>query len=235
MSPTIAAVVLSTFCMLSSVAACDRQPLDFTPVVRPGGESPDGGDTAGPTQPEGGLDGATPKAIAADGSAGEEVAGQVPTKPEPANPVSCDSLVSGGNADGLRDFFWQRQVAEGSSSRAWDFVWIEQGCTLRYQHEDIQSSVTMGARDCADARGWVTNARFLAVLRTSVGCAIDGGKDATEAFDLTLAEEGRIGRKTYLCPEPTVETVRGCLRSIVDRLFVTEPQLDTEASTAIVR
>jgi hypothetical protein len=132
--------------------------------------------------------------------------------------VDCPTLAAQGAPDSLVDFEWEFQVAPGPGSDAWDYVWIEKGCQMRFQHQNAQRTVTMGVADCAETRAWATNARFLDVLRTGSGCPYGDG-NPTELFDLILTPEGRVARKTYACPEPTLEVLRACLHPVVDRLF----------------
>jgi hypothetical protein len=110
----------------------------------------------------------------------------------------------------------------------YDTVTIDSGCKLTYRYnvmtttfpKTTETSTTMSADDCAAARGWTTNERFLQILRTGDNCPYGDGNPG-DVFDLTLTDEGRVARKTYLCPEPTVEAYaaacarswRGCSRS----------------------
>jgi hypothetical protein len=216
MRSTMPATVLVALSLGSVLAACEgNTPLASSVVVRTGGGGAEGADAAA-TLGGGPVNLAPQKAVAPD--AGADAAPPT-TVTAPAEIPSCASLASGGAPDGLQDFMWQHQVAAGESSRAWDFVSIKDGCTLGYQHEDTPRTVTMAAGDCADARSWVTNARFLEVLRTSAGCSTDDGKNATESFELTLEQDVLVARKTFLCPEPTIAAVRACLSPLVARLF----------------
>ena len=73
----------------------------------------------------------------------------------------------------------------------------------------------MPASVCQAARGWVTNARFLDVLRAGAGCS---GGTLPEAFELTLTTE-QPRWKTWGCDEPTVALERSCLRALLDQSF----------------
>jgi hypothetical protein len=217
MHPTmIAAVVLGC----SILGACDgRPPLGSSLVLQGGSGAPAGAD-AGAMSAAGGPFNEKPSTeLAPDSGTQADVAASIDTSLEQGEPLSCGALASGGTPDSLHDFLWQHQVTAGQSSAAFDFVWIENGCTLRYQHDNAERSTPLVAADCADARGWVTNARFLDVLRTSAGCHTDNGGNATESFELTLTDGELVARKTFLCPEPSVEAVRSCLGSLVTRLF----------------
>lgn len=140
--------------------------------------------------------------------------------------LSCPELAAGGKPDRLQDFQWMIQTSFNQAF--YDTVTIAGGCKMTYVHnvmgapgkppQSSTQSVTMAAADCAAARGWTTNARFLEVLRTGENCPFGPGNPG-DIFDLTLTDEGRVARKTYLCPEPTVEAVRACLRPLVARLF----------------
>jgi hypothetical protein len=140
--------------------------------------------------------------------------------------LSCPELAAGGEPDRLTDFQWMIQTS--FSQAYYDTVTIDGGCKMTYVHivmgppgmpvHTSTRNVTMAAADCAAARGWTTNARFLEVLRTGENCPAGPGNPG-DVFDLTLTDEGRVARKTYLCPEPTVEAVRACLRPLIARLF----------------
>jgi hypothetical protein len=148
-------------------------------------------------------------------------AGKTAEPPAPAA-VDCAGLAAGGTSDDVDGFVWQRQVADGQSSAAYDYVSLGYGCGLKYQHDNDARVVTMDAADCAASHGWATNARFLEVLRTGDGCSIPPdllAKNATESFEVYLPGGDQPRRKTYGCAEPTLDLERACFRALVDRLF----------------
>jgi hypothetical protein len=130
-------------------------------------------------------------------------------------PLSCDELAAGGAPDQLVDFSWSQQSGSCPSSACEIFVGIKDGCALSVQIEDVSKTIAMSAADCAAARGWVTNARFLDVIRNGTGCA---GGAMPESFELTLLQE-QPGRKTWGCDEPTVDLERQCLTVLAKRLY----------------
>jgi hypothetical protein len=140
--------------------------------------------------------------------------------------ISCDELAAGGMPDRLSDFQWMIQTSFNQAF--YDTVTFDSTCKLSYQAFTMgppnmpPGSTTRGAMmlsgDCAAARSWATNERFLQVLRTGDNCPYGPGNPG-DLFDLTLTGEGRVARKTYLCSEPTVEAVRVCLRALVARYF----------------
>jgi hypothetical protein len=203
------------------LAACgdSRPPLSSSlagsraPSASAGGGGPVNGKTQAGEADAGGT-----IAVAPTNSAEAGLATGVDGGAAPAAPPSCAALASGGAPATLDNFTWGHQIAPGQGSDVWDFVWIENGCTMRYQHTNAMRTATLAADDCAAARAWVTNAAFLDVLRTGAGCPyLDG--NATETFELMLTTEGRVARKTYLCDEPTVSAERACLADLVKRLF----------------
>jgi hypothetical protein len=207
--------------ILVVLPACETTPpLDSNvasqaPPVQAGADAAAASPAGGPVAAKGGAS----TTFASDGGTKADAPAVVLIVPPPqAPPSSCEGLAAAGAPDTLVDFFWSDQVAPGQSSRVWDDLWIEQGCQLRFQHEDAQRTTTMSAGDCASARAWATNARVLEVLRTGVGCPYGDG-NATETLELTLTDQGRVARKTYKCPEPTLEVLRACLRPLVDRYF----------------
>jgi hypothetical protein len=206
---------------LAVLASCDgRAPLGSGVTGQAGSADRTAADAAAiPASGGGPVNARPPKELDSGADTQSEVAANTDTPTEPGEPPSCSVLAQGGAPDLLTDFMWQHQVTAGESSAAFDFVWIEGGCTLHYQHQNAERTMTMVSGDCADARSWVTNARFLEVLRTSDGCHTDNGGNATESFELTLTNGEQPRRKTFLCPEPTVEAVRTCLRSLVVQLF----------------
>jgi hypothetical protein len=145
---------------------------------------------------------------------------------------SCSALAAAGAPARLSTFQWQYEVGQPGPlyGRPYDTVSFDAKCAITYQKtifpvptaqsapKSTTKTVTMSAVDCAAARGWATNARFLEVLRTGDGCPYGMG-NPDDVFDLNLTDEGRVARKTYLCPEPTLEAVRACLRPLVARLF----------------
>jgi hypothetical protein len=177
-----------------------------------------GGPVNSKTQ-EGEADAGATVVVAPPTNSGEAgVATGVDGNDAPTAPPSCAELASGGAPATLDTFTWGHQIAPGQGSDVWDFVWIENGCTIRYQHTNAMRTATLAAGDCAGARAWVTNAAFLDVLRTGAGCPYLNG-NATETFELMLTTDGRFARKTYLCDEPTVDAERACLADLVKRLF----------------
>jgi hypothetical protein len=200
----------------SCLAACEnRPPLGSNPVVQARPADQMGADAA--QSPGGGPINGDPKTLAPDAAAAAEA--PVVVAGEPAPQVSCVTLAAGGAPDSLDDFTWQRQVRDGPGSDAWDFVWIEKGCVMRHQHENVELTVTMAPADCTAARAWVTNARFLDVVRTGAGCDLSLPGNPDEVFEINLPDEGMIGRKFYRCYDPYLGAVRACLQPLVDRLF----------------
>jgi hypothetical protein len=132
-----------------------------------------------------------------------------------AVPRSCADLAAGGAPDQLVDLTWQDQTGTCQSSACWTFIWIKDGCTLEVQRNDLQKTFAMSAADCAAARGWATNARFLDVIRNGTGCA---GGNTPESFELTLLQDAPR-RKTWGCDEPAVDLERQCLGALADRLY----------------
>jgi hypothetical protein len=205
----------------SLLAACgdSRPPLSpslaqsSAPPVSAGG----GGPVNGKTQ-EGEADAGAAIAVAPTISVDAGVAPGVDGGAAPAASPSCAALASGGAPATLDNFTWGHQIAPGQGSDVWDFVSIENGCTMRYQHTNAMRMATLSVGDCAAARAWVTNAAFLDVLRTGAGCPYLNG-NTTETFEVMLTPEGRVARKTYLCDEPTVSAERACLADVVKRLF----------------
>jgi hypothetical protein len=141
----------------------------------------------------------------------------------PAVPKACAELAAGGDSGDINGFVWQRQVADGQSSAALDYVSLGYSCGLKYQHADNARVVTMNAADCAAAHAWATNARFLEILRTGDGCpdpADANTKNATESFDVYTRDGQSVSRKTWGCSEPTMDAERACFRALIDRLFL---------------
>jgi hypothetical protein len=152
-----------------------------------------------------------------------------PDAPTDAAPLlSCAALAAAGAPVRLKTFEWDYQSPlpfDGPYQAPYDHITITDGCVLTYQGtikppapKATTQTVTMDASDCAAARGWGTNARFLEVLATGDGCPYGEGNPG-DAFELTLSDIGDVRRKTYLCPEPTLEAVRACLRPLIARLF----------------
>jgi hypothetical protein len=239
------AVVVASSCL----AACnDHAPLGTDPVVqaRPAAHADASADEAAPPSGRGPVKADAQKPILAEAGAAADAPPPLATSPradasaldvtpaatEASGPevagelITCAALAAGGKPDLLTDFQWQYEVpTTGPYNLPYDTVKIDNGCALTYQKtimppapKATTRTVTMGAGDCADARGWATNARFLEVLRTGDGCPYGEGNPG-DVFELTLTNEGRVARKTYLCPEPTLEAVRACLRPLVARLF----------------
>jgi hypothetical protein len=175
------------------------------------------------------LDAAPPEAQppVADASTTEAPPAVTDAAPEVASAlISCAEVAAAGTPDRLKDFQWMIQTSFNQAF--YDTVTIDTGCKITYQHfvmgtpgnppMSTTRSVTMSGDDCTAARSWTTNVRFLDVLRTGDNCPYGDGNPG-DVFDLTLTDEGRVARKTYLCPEPTVESVRACLRPLVARSF----------------
>jgi hypothetical protein len=202
--------LLASSSLLLLVACEGRGTLD-SPLVVTAPPSGGGADDAGGT-PQAPVEKPPEKQIAAaDG--GTAIAPM---------PASCTELAAGGTSDDVDGFMWQVMVADGQGSDAYDFVELGYSCGLKYQHANQPKAVTLDAADCAAAHGWATNTRFLQILRTGDGCAISPqmlGKNATEMFEVDIHGAGSVARKTYQCPEPTLDIERGCFRALVDRLF----------------
>jgi hypothetical protein len=130
-------------------------------------------------------------------------------------PSSCDELAAGGAPDQLVDFTWQQQTGTCSGSACWTYVYIQMGCTLSVQRDNVIENFKLGPADCAAARGWATNARFLDVLRNGTGCA-DGTNP--ESFELTLTGDAPR-RKTWGCDEPVVDLERKCFGALAERFY----------------
>jgi hypothetical protein len=146
--------------------------------------------------------------------------------------LSCAVLAAAGKADQLKTFQWMYEVGPGGSGsygRPYDTVTLTQECQMTYQRtilprpmppapQSTTRSVTVGAADCAEARGWATNARFLEVLDTGDDCPFGMG-NPDDVFEINLTDGTLHQRKTYLCPEPTLDAVRACTSALVARLF----------------
>jgi len=146
--------------------------------------------------------------------------------------LSCAALAAAGKADQLKTFQWMYEVGPGgpgSYGRPYDTVTLTQACQMTYQKtilprpmfpapQSTTRNVTVGAADCAEARGWATNARFLEVLRTGNMCPFGMG-NPDDLFEVNLTDGTLDQRKTYLCPEPTLDAVRACVSALVARLF----------------
>ncbi len=181
------------------------QAKDDAAAAPPSGGGPVNGDPSKTLAPEAG---ATPETIVV----------------APANPpaTSCAAIVATGKPDSLDALMWQRQVAEGQGSDAWDFVWIENGCSLSSQHKGVRSNVTMTPADCSEARALVTSATLVNVLRTGGSCtsSFSGNPDEVITVDLQqTAPNDQPRRKFFKCEDQTLAAVRTCLQTIVDRLF----------------
>jgi hypothetical protein len=195
-------------------AATETPPTDMPPAETP----PASDDSPAEAQPPF-VDAAPTEVAPAPGDAASDTA-----KLDAAALISCAELAAGGKADRLKTFQWMIQTSFNQA--LYDTVTIDGGCKLTYQYEvmtptapkSTTQTTTMSPDDCAAARAWVTNARFLQVLDTGENCPFGPGNPG-DVFDLTLTDVGRVARKTYLCPEPTVEAVRACLRPLVARLF----------------
>jgi hypothetical protein len=146
--------------------------------------------------------------------------------------LSCAALAAAGMTDELKTFQWMYEVGPGGSgsyNRPYDTVTLTQACQMTYQKtifprpkvpapQATTRTVTVGAADCAEARGWATNARFLEVLLTGDDCPYGMG-NPDDLFEVTLTDGTDDRRKTYLCPEPTLDAVRACVSALVARSF----------------
>jgi hypothetical protein len=187
-----------------------------------GGGGGDAHDAAVNIGADGGAGGATGRDPVQDGGAVDR-----------GTPVSCAALAAGGKPDLLKDFLWQYMVGaldSNSNNRPYDSVAIDSGCVLTYHQNDVpldagsayrttlDRHVTMNATDCTAARSWATNARFISVLDTGDGCPYGPG-NPEDLFEITMTDGTPHRRKTYLCPEPTLDGVRACVSDLVARLF----------------
>jgi len=163
---------------------------------------------------------ATPTTPATDGGAAEH-----------RQTISCAELAAGGKPTQLRDFQWQYKVGPlDSNNWPYDTVAIAHDCDLVYQKTNppldappvmrtsTTRNVTMNPTDCTAARSWATNARFLSVLDTGDGCPYGPGNH-DDLFESDLIDGTSHRRKTYLCPEPTLDAVRACVSDLATRLF----------------
>jgi hypothetical protein len=145
-------------------------------------------------------------------------AGVVPTTPVPTA-TSCDELAAGGRTGDIDGFVWQAKVAGGPGSATWTFISLGYGCGLKRQAMDKVTVVEMNGADCAAARAWATNARFLEILGTGDGCQTRPGDEVTESFEVYIPGTiGGLARKTSGCAEPTLELERRCFRALAERL-----------------
>src|SRR5450432_573369 len=146
--------------------------------------------------------------------------------------LSCAALAAAGKADQLETFQWMYEVGPGGSGsygRPYDTITLTKACQMTYQKtilpkplppaaQSTTRTVTVSAGDCAEARGWATNARFLEVLNTGDDCPFGMG-NPDDVFEINLTDGTLDQRKTYLCPEPTLDAVRACVSALVARLF----------------
>jgi hypothetical protein len=147
--------------------------------------------------------------------------------------LSCAALAAAGKPNQLKTFQWMYEVGPGGSGsygRPYDTVTLTQACQMTYERTILPPPlppagvysttrmVTVGAADCVEARGWATNARFLEVLRTGDGCPYGMG-NPDDVFEVYLTDGTLDQRKTYLCPEPTLDAVRACVSALVARSF----------------
>jgi hypothetical protein len=79
-------------------------------------------------------------------------------------------------------------------------------------------TVTLNAVDCAEARDWATNARVLDVLVTGDDCP-SGTGNSDDEIEVSLTDGTMDRRKTYQCPEPTLDALRACVSALVARSF----------------
>jgi hypothetical protein len=79
-------------------------------------------------------------------------------------------------------------------------------------------TVTLNAVDCTAARDWATNARVLDVLVTGDDCPSGTGNPDDE-IEVSLTDGTMDRRKTYQCPEPTLDALRACVSALVARSF----------------
>jgi hypothetical protein len=173
-------------------------------------------------------------------AAGGDVLEPAPDSPDARDAVaaerapllSCAALAAAGKANQLQTFQWMYEVGPGgpgSYSRPYDTVTLTQACQMTYQktilprplppaQQSTTRTVTVGTADCAEARGWATNVRFLEVLDTGDDCPFGTG-NPDDVFEINLTDGMLHQRKTYLCPEPTLDAVRACVSALVARSF----------------
>ncbi|HSZ84057.1 MAG TPA: hypothetical protein VLA14_17355 [Polyangia bacterium] len=145
--------------------------------------------------------------------------------------LSCAALAAAGHANQLETFQWMYEVGPVGDlyGRPYDTVTLTKACQMTYVRtilprplppapQSTTRTVTVGAADCAEARGWATNARFLEVLRTGDDCPFGMG-NPDDVFEVVLTDGTDDRRKTYLCPEPTLDAVRACTSALVARSF----------------
>ncbi len=165
-----------------------------------------------------------PATDATDVSTDERVA-------DPAPLPSCAALAAGGDANQLDTFRWMYEVGPtgGPYNRPYDIVTLHDGCQMTYQKTILPPptppapgvttrTVTLNAADCAAARAWPTNARVLDVLVTGDDCPSGPGNPDDE-IEVNLTDGTMDRRKTYLCPEPTLDALRACVSALVARSF----------------
>jgi hypothetical protein len=144
---------------------------------------------------------------------------------------SCAALAAAGEASQLDTFQWMYEVGPVNSQydRPYDTVTLSHACQLTYQKTVLPRPVppapgsttrtaTLKVVDCAAARAWATNARFLDVLTMGDGCP-DGTGNPDDAFEVDLTDGTMDRRKIYPCPEPTLDAVRACVSALVARSF----------------
>ncbi|HEX4407077.1 MAG TPA: hypothetical protein VH560_19695 [Polyangia bacterium] len=133
---------------------------------------------------------------------------------------SCATLAAAGAPTQLGSFQWMYGVGPAGDlyNRPYDTVTLENGCQLTYQAGTSTRTVTLNGADCAAARAWATNARFLDVLSTGDDCPYGIG-NPDDLFEVNLTDGTMDWRKTYLCPEPTLDAVRACVNALVARSF----------------
>jgi len=144
---------------------------------------------------------------------------------------SCAALAAAGEADQLDTFQWMYEVGPtgGPYNRPYDTVSLAHGCQMTYQQTILPPppppgpwsttrTVTLNAADCTAARAWATNARVLDVLATGDDCPFGMGNPDDE-IEVYLLDGTMDRRKTYLCPEPTLDALRACVSALVARSF----------------
>jgi hypothetical protein len=198
------------------LAACQTNPPLGSGLVI---QAKDGAAAAPPPAGGGPVNGDPAKTLAPDAGAAPETIVVAPVNP---SATSCAEIAATGKPDSLDELMWQRQVAEGQGSDAYDFVWIQNGCSLSSQHENVRSSVTMSPADCADARALVTSSTLINVLRTGGTCVSADVNQPDEIIIVDLlqtAPNDQPRRKFFRCDDPNLAAVRACLQPLVDRLL----------------
>ncbi len=144
---------------------------------------------------------------------------------------SCAAIAAAGEATQLDTFQWMYEVGPtgGPYNRPYDTVSLAHGCQMTYQKTILPAppppgpysttrTVTLNTVDCTAARAWATNARVLDVLVTGDDCPAGTGNPDDE-IEVNLTDGTMDRRKTYLCPEPTLDALRACVSALVARSF----------------